>query len=70
MRRGGLFEIEVPQAHWVKTFIYQVVNFYLGFGHLTTNFGRSAALDTIFSYVPLKNLTLHLEDVNFSKKLE
>ena len=37
---------------------------------LTTNFGRSAALDTIFSYVPLKNLTLHLEEVNFSKKLE
>ena len=32
MRRGGLFEIEVPQAHWVKTFIYQVVNFYLSFG--------------------------------------
>ena len=22
----------VPQAHWVKTFIYRVVNFYLGFG--------------------------------------
>ena len=32
MRRGGLFEIEVPQAHRVKTFIYQVVNFFLGFG--------------------------------------
>ena len=37
---------------------------------LTTNFGRSAALDTIFLYVPLKNLTLHQEDVNFSRKLE
>ena len=32
MCRGGLFEIEVPQAHRVKTFIYQVVNFFLGFG--------------------------------------
>ena len=32
MCRGGLLEIEVLQAHWVKTFIYQVVNFYLGFG--------------------------------------
>ena len=29
---GGLFEIEVPQAHRVKIFIYQVVNFFLGFG--------------------------------------
>ena len=32
MRRGGLFEIEVPQAYRVKTFIYQVVNFFLGLG--------------------------------------
>ena len=30
--RGGLFEIEVPQAHRVKIFVYQVVNFFLGFG--------------------------------------
>ena len=30
--RGDLFEIEVPQAHRVKIFIYQVVNFFLGFG--------------------------------------
>ena len=32
MRRGGLFEIEMPQGHGVKTFIYQVVNFYLSSG--------------------------------------
>ena len=40
MRRGGLFEIEVPQAHRVKTFIYQVVNFFLGFG-LVEGTGRT-----------------------------
>ena len=31
-------------------------------------FERPSALGVIFSYVHLKNLTLHLEDVNFSKK--